>query len=119
MMYEKRYETLFRKLGLVKSLIPGYIAIFLFCMGEGIDKGWIAEFFEIQGLSPGSIGIIMGVYGAMTAVASFFSGVFTDKWGPRRVMFVGVIIWLIFHLCINHHAFEIDSEIIIPHFPYL
>ncbi len=97
-MYEKRYETLFRKLGLVKSLIPGYIAIFLFCMGEGIDKGWIAEFFEVQGLSPGGIGIIMGVYGAMTAVASWFSGVFTDKWGPRRVMSAGVIIWLISHL---------------------
>jgi hypothetical protein len=27
------------RIGLVKTLIPGYIALFIFCMGEGIDKG--------------------------------------------------------------------------------
>jgi polyol permease family len=84
------------KLGLVKVLIPGYIALFIFCMGEGIDKAWISKFFSIQGFSPTEIGIIIGVYGAMVAIASWFSGVLTDKWGPRKVMGLGVTVWLVF-----------------------
>ena len=92
-------EGLLNKIGLIKVLIPGYIALTIFTIGEGIDKGWISSFFISKGFNPTEIGVIIGFYGLITGIAGWLSGILTDMWkGPRKVMLFGVISWLIFQI---------------------
>lgn len=81
--------------GLPMSLIWGYVATLIFMVGDGLEQGWLSPYLVKHGLTVQQSAMLFAVYGATLAVASYFSGVFTEAWGPRRVMAAGMVVWLV------------------------
>lgn len=90
-------KTLLSRLGLPKALLLGYLGLLLFMVGDGVEAGFIAPFLVNNGAGneTGAANIIT-VYGIAVMFASWLSGALSQLWGPRRVMIIGLIIWLVF-----------------------
>ncbi|WCK54711.1 MFS transporter [Aneurinibacillus sp. Ricciae_BoGa-3] len=82
-------------MGLPAELIWGYVATVIFMVGDGLEQGWLSPYLIERGLTVQQSATLFAVYGAVLAVASYFSGVLTEAWGPRRVMAAGMVIWLV------------------------
>ena len=50
------------------------------------------------GFSGGQASLVFTVYGVMVVVGSWLAAVLSDVYGPRKIMALGTIIWLIFHV---------------------
>ncbi|WAH44505.1 MFS transporter [Alicyclobacillus fastidiosus] len=81
--------------GIDSGLFWGYVATMIFMVGDGLEQGWLSPYLVQHGLTVQQSSMLFTVYGATLAVASWFSGVLAEAWGPRRVMTLGVLIWLI------------------------
>jgi polyol permease family len=81
--------------GLPMGMIWGYVATLIFMVGDGLEQGWLSPYLIEHGLTVQQCATLFAVYGATLAVASYFSGVLTEAWGPRRVMAAGLVIWLV------------------------
>jgi polyol permease family len=42
--------------------------------------------------------LVFTVYGVTAAIAAWFSGALSDLWGPKRVMWTGFAIWVVFEI---------------------
>ncbi|MGW9019066.1 MFS transporter [Priestia megaterium] len=82
-------------MGLPVTMFWGYIATLIFMVGDGLEHGWLSPYLIEQGLTVQQTATLFAAYGGVLAVASYFSGVLTEAWGPRKVMLTGMIIWLI------------------------
>jgi polyol permease family len=49
-------------------------------------------------MSQPTVAIIFTVYGVTAAIAAWFSGALCDLWGPKRVMWIGLAIWVVFEV---------------------
>ena len=76
-----------------RRLFWGYLGLLLFMIGDGIESGYLAPFLLTTGLTHGQVGAMFSVYGVAAAVAARSSGILSDYWGPRRVMWMGLILW--------------------------
>jgi polyol permease family len=81
--------------GLPSAIIWGYVATLIFMVGDGLEHGWLSPYLIEQGLTIQQTATLFTAYGAVLAIASYFSGVLTEAWGPRKVMIAGLVIWLI------------------------
>ena len=77
------------KIGIPKSLGWGFLGILLFMMGDGIEAGWMSPFLVENGLTIQQSALIFTVYGISITIASWFSGVCLEIYGPKRSMFMG------------------------------
>jgi polyol permease family len=84
--------------GLPSELIWGYIATVIFMVGDGLEQGWLSPYLIEHGLTIQQSATLFAVYGAVLAIASYFSGVLTEAWGPRKVMALGMVTWLVGHI---------------------
>jgi polyol permease family len=85
-------------LGMPLVLLGGYIAI-VFCMtGDGIEQAFLSKYLVSLGFSAGNSALVFSVYGGTAALASWLSGVLADVFTPRRIMLVGIVWWLVFHV---------------------
>ncbi|MFH4919350.1 MFS transporter [Staphylococcus cohnii] len=50
------------------------------------------------GFSSGQASLVFTVYGVMVVVGSWLAAVLSDVYGPRKIMALGTVIWLIFHV---------------------
>ncbi|MCU4295590.1 MFS transporter [Brevibacterium permense] len=86
-------------LGLSMSLFWGYVAIAFFMTGDGLEQAFLSDYLSNSvGFNTGQIGTIFTVYGLMAAIAAFASGVLAEYFGPRRVMTIAVVAWIVFHI---------------------
>ncbi|WP_050181320.1 MFS transporter [Domibacillus robiginosus] len=81
--------------GLPAAVIWGYVATLIFMVGDGLEHGWLSPYLVEQGLTVQQSATLFTAYGAVLAVASYFSGVLTEALGPRRVMLAGLLLWLV------------------------
>jgi len=81
--------------GLPSAMIWGYIATLIFMVGDGLEHGWLSPYLIEHGLTVQQSSTLFAAYGAILAIASYFSGVLTEAWGPRKVMIAGLVIWLV------------------------
>ncbi|QUH04311.1 MFS transporter [Saccharopolyspora erythraea] len=89
--------SLLDRWGLPKALVYGYIGVLLFMIGDGVESGFISPYMADHGAgSDVHAGYVITVYGVAVMIASWFSGALSDVWGPRRVMIVGFVIWVVF-----------------------
>jgi polyol permease family len=80
------------------ALLGGYIAI-VFCMtGDGIEQAFLSKYLVSLGFSGGNVALVFTVYGASAALSSWLSGALADVFSPRRIMLVGIVWWLVFHV---------------------
>lgn len=85
-------------LGLSPTLLWGYVAIAFFMTGDGLEQAFLSDYLVTQaGFSTSQAGTLFTVYGLVVAVAAFVSGVLAEYIGPRRVMAVATIGWIVFH----------------------
>ncbi|MDZ7910472.1 MAG: MFS transporter [Rhodococcus sp. (in: high G+C Gram-positive bacteria)] len=85
------------RIGLPRPLLFGYIGLLFFMIGDGVESNYIAPFLrDNNGLDTSRVGLLVGIYGVMVAIASWLSAALSDLWGPRRVMMAGFGIWVVF-----------------------
>jgi polyol permease family len=81
--------------GLPAAVIWGYVATLIFMVGDGLEHGWLSPYLIEHGLTIQQSATLFTAYGAVLAIASYFSGVLTEAFGPRKVMLAGLLLWLI------------------------
>jgi polyol permease family len=85
--------SLFERFPFPRRLFWGYLGLLLFMIGDGIESGYLAPFLLTTGLTHGQIGAMFTVYGISAAIASRSAGILSDFWGPRRAMWLGLVLW--------------------------
>ncbi|MBV9297581.1 MAG: MFS transporter [Verrucomicrobia bacterium] len=81
-----------------RPLVWGYVGLLLFMMGDGVESGYLAHFLHGEGISQEKIALMFTVYGALATMGARYSGALSDIWGPRRVMWIGLLAWTIFQV---------------------
>jgi polyol permease family len=85
-------------IGIPPVLLWGFVGLLLFMIGDGVESGFLTPYLVSRGLTIGDAATISSVYGAMAALAGWLSGALSDVWGPRRVIKIGLILWLLFQV---------------------
>ena len=93
-------ESFLEKLGIYPPLAWGFIAVLLLMCACGIESGFLSAYLAARGISPTAVALVFTVYGLTAAFASWLSGALSDFWVPKRVMFLGLAIWLVFHVAL-------------------
>jgi len=84
------------KLGLPRPLVWGFVGLLLFMIGDGVESGYIAPYLAENGAgSETNAAVIVTVYGLLVTVGSWSAGALSDVWGPRRVMTIGLVGWVV------------------------
>jgi polyol permease family len=94
-MVNQQQNSVFDKIGMPKNLAWGYLGILIFMMGDGLEGGWLSPYIIGRGLNIQESALLFTVYGVTIAVSSWFSGVLTESYGPRKTMFAGILLYII------------------------
>jgi len=86
------------RLGIYPPLAWGYLGLLLFMIGDGVESGYVSPYLLGRGFSQSGVAAVFTIYGITAAIASWFSGALSDLWGPRRVMWTGLAIWVLFEV---------------------
>ncbi|MFJ8925588.1 MULTISPECIES: MFS transporter [unclassified Streptomyces] len=93
----KAPETRLDRMGIPHSLRWGFLAVLVFMTGNGTESNFIAPHIEhVLGSTTATASTIISMYGVSVLVGSYLSGALTDLWGPRRVMLLGTVVWVVF-----------------------
>ncbi|GAA3556455.1 MFS transporter [Amycolatopsis ultiminotia] len=91
------FSRLLTRWGLPAPLFLGYVGLLLFMIGDGVESGFIAPYMADNGAGTEiKASYVITVYGVAVMLASWLSGALSELWGPRRVMLIGLAIWLVF-----------------------
>ena len=80
------------------ELAIGYFGLLLFMIGDGVEAGFLSPLLVDMHYSAGKVALVFTAYGATAALASWLSGALSDIFGPRKVMWVGFLIWVGFEI---------------------
>src|SRR5690625_5223606 len=94
-MKDHLQSSFFQRFGLPKELAWGYLGVIIFMMGDGVEQGWLSPYMIEHGMSMGQSASLFTVYGVTIAVSSWFSGVLTESFGPRRVMLSVLLLYIL------------------------
>ncbi|MFG3116361.1 MFS transporter [Streptomyces sp. NPDC048197] len=97
------------RLGIPPTLAWGYLGLLLFMIGDGVESGYLSPYLLDQHLSESRVALLFTVYGIAAGIAAWLSGVLSDLWGPRRVMWAGLGIWGVFQLLFLTAAIPLGS----------
>jgi polyol permease family len=86
------------RLGIFPPLAWGYVGLLLFMIGDGVESGYLSPFLMGRGMSQVDVAAVFTVYGVTAAIAAWLSGALSDLWGPSRVMWTGLAIWIVFEV---------------------
>lgn len=86
------------RIGIHPPLLWGYVGLLLFMIGDGIESGFLSKYLDDRGFSEQRVAMVFTAYGLTAAIAAWFSGALSDLWGPRKVMALGLGIWVIFEV---------------------
>lgn len=103
------------KMGIPPTLIWGYFGVLIFMMGDGLELAWISPYLHEQGLSIQQTALLTTCYGVTIAIGSWFSGVLVEVIGPRKVMLLGTLLYIIGHIIFVGLAIpNMNYEMMIP-----
>ena len=88
-------SRLANKAGLPAALLPGYLGILIFMMGDGMEVGWLSPYLMERGMSIQQSASLFTAYGVTIAVSSWFSGVLAESYGPKKAMLIGLVLYLL------------------------
>jgi polyol permease family len=86
------------RIGMHPELAIGYAGLLLFMMGDGVEAGFLSPLLVDMHFSAAKVALVFTAYGATAAVASWLSGALSDIFGPKKVMWAGLLIWLGFEI---------------------
>ncbi len=94
----QRRSSVLDKLGMHPPLAWGFIAVLFLMCACGVESGFLSAYLAGKGFSTSAVALVFTVYGITAAFASWLSGALSDVWGPKRVMSIGLVIWVVFHV---------------------
>jgi polyol permease family len=97
---KSRLPALLDRAGIFPPLALGYLGLLVFMIGDGVESGFLSPYLRDRGLTQPVVAMVFTLYGVMAAAAAWFSGTLSDLWGPRRVMWLGLCIWIVFELAL-------------------
>jgi polyol permease family len=80
------------------ELAIGYLGLLLFMVGDGVEAGFLSPLLIDLHFSPARVALVFTAYGITAAIASWLSGALSDIFGPKKVMWAGLLIWLGFEM---------------------
>jgi polyol permease family len=84
------------RIGIFPPLVWGYVGLLLFMIGDGIEAGYLSKYLVDRAIaSEKMVAVVFTVYGITVALSAWLSGALSDLWGPRKVMGLGLRIWVI------------------------
>lgn len=84
--------------GMPKKLIFGYVALAIFMTGDGFDLVFLSRYLVTeQGFTPEQAGLCFTAYGFVVALSAWTTGVLADIFGPKRLMLLGGVLWMVLH----------------------
>jgi polyol permease family len=86
------------KLGMHPELAIGYLGLLLFMIGDGVEAGFLSPMLNDLHFTASQIAIVFTGYGVTAAIASWLSGTLSDIFGPKKVMWAGLLIWIVFEI---------------------
>jgi polyol permease family len=85
------------RIGIFPPLAWGYVGLLLFMIGDGVEAGYLSKYLVDRAIaSPELVAVVFTVYGITVAISAWLSGALSDLWGPRKVMLLGLQIWVVF-----------------------
>lgn len=92
-------ETFLDRIGIPHSLRWGFLGVLVFMTGNGTESNFISPHIEaLLGSPEDTVAAIIAAYGVAVLVGSYLAGALADLWGPRRVMTMGVVVWVVFEV---------------------
>ncbi|MBK1783950.1 RbtT/DalT/CsbX family MFS transporter [Prauserella cavernicola] len=92
-------ETFFDRIGIPHPLRWGFLGVLVFMTGNGTESNFISPHIgAVLGSPEGTVATIIAMYGVAGIVGSYLSGALADLWGPRRVMLIGAVVWIVFEV---------------------
>ncbi|UAY55519.1 MFS transporter [Arachidicoccus terrestris] len=88
-------DSILERAGMPRRLAWGYLGILIFMMGDGIEQGWLSPYLIGRGMSIEQSAALFTVYGVTIAIASWFSGVLAESYGPKKAMLLGLILYIL------------------------
>jgi polyol permease family len=67
-------------------------------VGDGVEAGFLSPLLMDLHFSPARVALVFTAYGVTAAVASWLSGALSDIFGPKKVMWAGLLIWIGFEM---------------------
>lgn len=86
------------RIGIYPPFFWGYVGLLIFMIGDGVESGYLSPYLKSLGISEARVAAIFTAYGLTAAVSAWLSGALSDLWGPRRVMWIGLVIWAVFQV---------------------
>jgi Na+/melibiose symporter-like transporter len=92
------FGTFVERIGIPRPLFWGFVAVFIFMIGDGVEISRLAAYLVGPGgLNNQAASLTTGtIYGLAVIIASWFSGTLSATWGPQWVMRLGAAIWVVF-----------------------
>ena len=95
MMQPVSGNSLLDKVGIPKQLAWGYLGILIFMMGDGVEQGWLSPYLIGRGMTIQQSAALFTAYGVTIAIASWFSGVLAEGFGPKKTMMMGLLLYIL------------------------
>ena len=86
------------RMGLHPQLAIGYIGLLLFMVGDGVEAGFLSPYLRQLHFTEREVALVFTLYGVSAALASWLSGALSDIFGPKKVMWAGLVLWLGFEV---------------------
>ncbi len=87
------------RIGIPSVLKWGFLGVLVFMTGLGVESNFVTpHLVATLGRGEGTISIVIAMYSLAVAVASYLSGALSDLLGPKKVMLIGFIIWIVFQV---------------------
>jgi polyol permease family len=83
------------RVGIPPELAFGYLGLLLFMIGDGVESGFLSPILYDMHFSPGQVALVFTLYGSTAAIAAWLSGTLSDLYGPKKVMWTGLLIWIV------------------------
>lgn len=93
-------ETVLDRLGIPHALRWGFLGVLVFMTGNGVETNFVSPHMaNVFGGGDEMINLaatVITFYSAATLIGSYLAGALSDLWGPRKVMLLGVLVWVVF-----------------------
>lgn len=87
------------KIGIPKPLLWAFVGQLLFMVGDGVEAGYL-DTFELQnGHTQDFVNQLFMYYGVTVMISAWLAGPLSDLYGPKRVMWLGLILWAVLEVC--------------------
>lgn len=83
------------RLGIPPALAWGFVGLLLFMIGDGVESGYLSPYLVERGFTQTAAAWVFTTYGFAVALAGWLSGALSDVWGPRRVITLGLVCWVV------------------------